>query len=195
MPRLFEFPFDSILGLDDRYQEFPPADLTIHNLKTGAQIREPSLVAMICKKVEHSGQDLYTGKKRTVIRSVPDRVAAVGRAALDCKNAPDTVVFSPFRHGQVAYFYAAQLLIRSLLKQICPGLLLLKPVICVHIQEHTTQVEGQALFEAAIQAGARRVLLYSEPLSAILDAAPSRKELRHAIIIHIEPWEEGRHDE
>lgn len=181
--------------LEDWYQEFPPADITIHNLKTGAQIREPSLVAVVCKKAEFSEQDLYTGETRTVARTVPDRVAAVGRAALDCRNAPDTVVFSPFRRGQVAHYHAAQLLIRSLLGQVCPGSLVLKPVMCIHIQKHTTQVEEQALVEAAIQAGARKVLLYSEPLSAILDAAPSSKPLRHAVIMHIEPREEGRHDE
>jgi len=154
-------------ALADWYQEFPPAEITVHNLKTGKQIREPSLMA--------------------VARAVPEKLAAVGRAALACQNAPDTVVFSPFRRGQVAHYQAALLLIRSLLEQVGSRLPVPRPVMCVHIQERTTQVEEQALGELAIQAGARKVFLYTDPLSVMLDSAQNHKELRHAILIHIEP--------
>jgi len=173
--------------LEEWYQEFPPAEVTICNLKTGAQIREPSLVAVTCKKIPLSARDLYAGETRTAARAVPDRIAAVGRAALDYQNAPDTVVFSPFRQGQIVHYHAAQLLLRSLLKRLGLKLPFPKPVMCVHIQERTTQVEEQALAEAALQAGAREVFLYSEPLSVMLDSARKCKELCSAILIHIDP--------
>lgn len=173
--------------LEDWYLGYPPADISIYNLKTGKQIREPSLLAVTCKQAQLSERDLYTGEMRTVACTVLDRAIAVGRAALDYKNAPDTVVFSPFRHGQIGHYHAAQLLIRSLLKQTGLKRSILKPVMCIHIQEHTTQVEEQALTEAALQAGAREVFLYPEPLSVMLDAARRSKELGHAIIIHIDP--------
>jgi len=151
----------------DWYQEFPPAEITVHNLKTGTRIQEPSLVA--------------------VARAAPEKPAAVGRAALAYENAPGMVVFSPFRHGQIAHYHTALFLIRSLLGQAGQRVPVPKPIMCVHIQERTTQVEEQALAEAALQAGARKVFLYTDPLPAMLDSAQKRKELRHAVIIHIEP--------
>jgi len=169
------------------YLDVSPASITIHNLKTGKQLREPSLVAMSFKKEELSQPDLYTGEKRTVARMAPEKLTAAGRAALEYQNAPDTVVFSPFRQGQIIHFTAAELLLKALLNQAGPKLLVPKPVMCVHIQEHTTQVEKQALAEAALQAGARKVFFYSEPLPAMLDGARRFRELQNAVLIHIDP--------
>jgi len=169
---LKQFDPSQTAALEDWYREFPPAEITVHDLKTGKQIREPSLVA--------------------VTRTVPEKLAAVGRAALACQNDPDKVVFSPFRRGQAAHYQAALLLIRSLLEQVGPRLPVPRPVICVHIQERTTQVEEQALGEIAIQAGARKVFLYTDPLSVMLDSVQEHKELRHAVLIHIEPQDEKR---
>ena len=98
------------------------------------------------------------------------------------------VVFSPFRQGQIAHYPAAQALIKALLKQAGQGAVSIpKPVMCVHIQERTTQVEEQALAEAAIQCGAGKVFFYSGTLSQMVQAAESRRELRHAILLHIDP--------
>ena len=155
-------------GFEDWYLEFPPSSITIHNLKTGKQVQEPSLVA--------------------VTRAAPEKLLAVGRAAQAYQDTPDAVVFSPFRQGQIAQYPAAQALIKALLKQAgLSSVPIPKPVLCVHIQEHTTQVEEQALAEAAIQSGAKKVFLYTGPLSAMLDDARKSKEFQHAVIIHIDP--------
>lgn len=153
---------------EDWYLDFPPSNITIHNLKAGKQVQELSLVA--------------------VTRTAPEKLTATGRAALAHQNDPNAIVFSPFRRGQVAHYLAAQQLIKALLKQVgCGAVLLPKPVMCVHIQAHTTQVEEQALAEAAIQCGARKVFLYTDSLPAMLECARSRGELQNAILIHIEP--------
>lgn len=153
---------------EDWYPELAPAQITIHSLKTGRQIQEPSLIA--------------------AARSQPDKLAAAGGQALSYQNDPDMVVFSPFRQGQIAHYPAAQALIKALLKQAGQGAVSIpKPVMCVHIQERTTQVEEQALAEAAIQCGARKVFFYSGTLSQMVQAAESRRELRHAILLHIDP--------
>ena len=154
-------------SFEDWYLEFPPAQITVCSLKTGRQVQEPSLVA--------------------VSRSQPDKLAAVGRAALELKNAPDMAVFSPFRNGQIAQYHMAQQLIQLLLKQTGLKLPVPKPAMCIHIQERTTQVEEQALGEAAIQCGARKVFLYTDSLPTMLDCARNRKDLNSAIIIHIDP--------
>ena len=153
-------------SFEDWYLEFPPAQITVCSLKTGRQVQEPSLVA--------------------VSRSQPDKLAAAGRAALELKNAPDMAVFSPFRNGQLAQYHMAQQLIQILLRQTGLKLPVPKPVMCLHIQERTTQVEEQALAEAAIQCGARKVFFYSDSLAAMLDLARSRRDLQSAVLIHIE---------
>lgn len=149
------------------YLEFTPAQITIHSLKTGRQVREPSLVA--------------------VGASQPNQLLAVGKDALQYQNNPEAVVFSPFRLGQVAHYSAAQQLLKALLKRAgCGAVLIPKPVMCIHTQEHTSQVEEVALAEAAIQCGARKVFLYTESLPAMLDLARSRRDLQSAVLIHIE---------
>lgn len=155
---------------DSWYLDLPPSRITVCSVQTGRQVQDLSLVA--------------------VDRAQPDRLRAVGKDALPYKNDPNFAVFSPFRRGQITQFPAAQLLLKELLHQagVKPPMLP-KPVMCVHIQEHTTQVEEQALAEAAIQAGARKVFFYTDPLSVMLDCARSRKDLRHAVILHIDPQE------
>lgn len=166
---LKEFSLSSSALLPETwYLDFPPALVTVHSVKTGRQVREPSLVA--------------------VARSRPDRLTAVGSGALSYKDNPDMLVFSPLRRGQIAQYPAAQALIKALLKQAgCGAVTIPKPVLCVRVQEHTTQVEEQALGEAAIQSGARQVLFYTGSFSAMLDCARDRKDLKHAVIIHIDP--------
>ena len=153
---------------EDWYLEFPPAQITIHSLKTGRQVQEPSLIA--------------------VVRAQPDKLAAAGKEALPYRDDPDYVVFSPFRQGQIVQYPAAQALLKALLKQAGHGTVAIhKPVMCVHIQEHTTQVEEQALAEAAIQCGARKVFFYTDSLPVMIDCAQNRPDLRHGVLIHIEP--------
>ena len=173
--------------LEDWYLSLPPAQITIHNLKTGQQIQESSLAAVSCRQEKIPERDLETGETRALQTIVPDRLIAVGRAALEYKAAPDTVVFSPFRGGQIAHYQIAQQLVRALLKQAGLKLTIPKPVMCIHIQAQTTQVEKQALSEAAIQAGAQKVFLYDDPLSVMLDRAAQIKALRGAVIVHIDP--------
>ena len=149
------------------YLDFKPAAITVFHLKTERQIQDLTLVA--------------------VRASQPNRLFAVGKDALQYQNNPETVVFSPFRLGQVAHYSAAQQLLKALLRQAgCGAVLIPKPVMCIHTQEHTSQVEEVALAEAAIQCGARKVFLYTESLPAMLDLARSRSDLQSAVLIHIE---------
>ncbi len=166
MLRQFD-PCSKQLLPENWYLEFTPAQITIHSLKTGRQVREPSLVA--------------------VRASQPNQLFAVGKDALQYQNNPEAVVFSPFRQGKIAHYPAAQALLKALLKQAgCGAVLIPKPVMCIHTQEHTSQVEEVALAEAAIQCGARKVFLYTESLPAMLDLARSRRDLQSAVLIHIE---------
>ena len=150
------------------YLDLKPAEITVFHLKTERQIHDLTLVAVSVSR--------------------PNQLLAVGKDALQYQNNPEAVVFSPFRLGQVVHYSVAQQLMKALLKQVgCGAVLIPKPVMCIHMQEHTSQVEEVALAEAAIQCGARKVFLYTESLPAMLDLTRSRRELQSAIVIHIEP--------
>ena len=173
--------------LEEWERSFTPARMTLCNLRTGEQIQEISLVAAKVKTVEQTGKNLFTGEERTVSHTVVVGYYAAGKAAQEYEHTPDAVVFSPFRNGQIANYDAAEYLFKDFLKRMCPKLQFLKPVICIRVQEHTTAVEERALIDAGVQSGARKVLLYQEPLSVLLDAAPEIQELRNAYVFHIEP--------
>ena len=49
-----------------------------------------------------------------------------------------------------------------------------------------SDIQQAIVDEAAIQCGARKVFLYTESLSAMLDLARSRRDLQSAVLIHIE---------
>ena len=158
--------------LEDWTLAFPPAQVALCALEGGDVIRETSLVAA---KVSR--------KKNTC---VVQTYLAAGAAAREYTDAPDTVVFSPLRQGQVASYDAVVFLLRSFLCRLRPGFRLPKPVLCLRIQEQATEVERIALVDAGIQAGAGKVLLYQGSLSALREAAAGRSDLRRALAGHIE---------
>lgn len=176
--------------LEDWYRTFTPSKIILRNIKTGEQIQELSLVAAKIKTVEHKGNDPYTGEALTGTCTVLEKYLAAGKAALEYEKMPDVMVFSPLRQGQIAHYDAAQYLFRDLLKRISPKLQLLKPVLVIHIQAQTTQVEERAMIDAGIQAGAREILLYQQPLSLLLEHIQKFKKARNGIVIHISPQDE-----
>ena len=137
-------------ALEEWSCRFPPASVTLRDLKTGREIREPSLVAAQVKRTAGSR-----------FPAEIQRYLAAGKAARTCVSGPDVMVFSPLRRGQVAYYTGTVYLLQALLRQLRPWPV--KPVLWLQAQTQTTEVERTALFEAGIQAGARKVFLYQEP--------------------------------
>ncbi|MBD5151016.1 MAG: hypothetical protein HDT16_00610 [Oscillibacter sp.] len=169
------------------YQSFAPSTITFHNIRTGKQVQEPSLAALDISGAGKGKLPPYAIGE--VSAPLPmERCRAVGNAALDYRDISGVVVFSPLRNGQIADYAAAQHLFRVLFRQVRSGIG--KPILCVHILEHTTEVEERALIDAGIQMGARRVLLYRESFSAMRDRARSDPKLRRGYILHIEPQDE-----
>lgn len=150
-----------------------PAVITMHSLRTGVRLREPSLVA--------------AGVREGPGWRMLEKCLAAGETAGAYQNVPGTAVFSPLRRGQVACYDGARFLFQVLLRQTGP--MLPKPVVCVRMAERATQVEEIAMQDALMQAGARRVLLYQGSFSEALERAAERRELRHAVVISIEPQE------
>lgn len=168
------------------YLDLKPSAITLHRIKTGKRIEEPSLVAARVKKVECAGQDPYTEDSFLITQFL-----AVGQAALEYQDSRDVMVFSPFRHGQIAHYFAVEYMIKAMLKQVMPKFPLLKPVLCIRVQQQTTEVEERALIDAGLMAGARKVFLYKQPLPVLLQIAQNTQfpNLKNAYVLHIEPQE------
>lgn len=171
--------------LEDWFLHFPPAIITLHDAKTGRQIQEPSLVAAKIQFVEPQPSGLPLECISTTSEKMIERYLAAGNAALEYQNTPDVVVFSPLRQGQIAFYDAAEFMLKSFMERVSPGPHFWKFLVCIYVQPQTTQVEERAVLDAALQAGARQVFLYKHSLSKMLGDIP--KYLRKAIFIHIEP--------
>lgn len=150
--------------LEDWSRAFPPAWVTVCDLRTGEQLREPSLVAAKVKAAERSGEAPWADGNVPLTCTVVEGYLAAGAAAREYKGTADTAVFSPFRDGQAAHFEAAVYLFKSLIKRLHPGLLRWKPALAVRVQDQTTEVEERAMIDLGILAGAKKVFLYQQPL-------------------------------
>jgi rod shape-determining protein MreB len=140
--------------------------LIIHNDKV--VVDEPSIVAM----------DRRTGK-----------VIAIGRQALlmDGKTNANIETIRPLKDGVIADFYAAEEMIRGMIKKINDKKRWIRPslrmVIC--IPSGITEVEKRAVIDSAQHAGGKEVSLIHEPMAAALGIGIDVEEPQGNMIIDI----------
>ncbi len=140
--------------------------LIIHNDKV--VVDEPSIVA----------QDRSTGK-----------IIAVGKKAMQMhgKTHENIKTIRPLKDGVIADFYAAEHMIREMIKMINPGRKLFAPslrmVIC--IPSGITEVEKRAVRDSAEHAGAKEVYLIHEPMAAAIGIGIDVEEPMGNMIIDI----------
>src|SRR5665213_4253187 len=100
------------------------------------------------------------------------KVIAVGKMAMMMhgKTHENIKTIRPLRDGVIADFYAAELMIRGMIKMINPEKRLFTPslrmVIC--IPSGITEVEKRAVKDSAEHAGGKEVYLIHEPMAAAL---------------------------
>src|SRR5665213_3839082 len=100
------------------------------------------------------------------------KVIAVGKMAMMMhgKTHENIKTIRPLRDGVIADFYAAELMIRGMIKMINPEKRLftpsLKMVIC--IPSGITEVEKRAVRDSAEHAGGKEVYLIHEPMAAAI---------------------------
>lgn len=140
--------------------------LIIHNDKV--VVDEPSIVAM----------DRRTGK-----------VIAIGKQALlmHGKTNANIETIRPLKDGVIADFYAAEEMIRGMIKKINDRKRWIKPslrmVIC--IPSGITEVEKRAVKDSAEHAGGKEVYLIHEPMAAALGIGIDVEEPQGNMIIDI----------
>jgi rod shape-determining protein MreB len=139
---------------DDIAIDLGTANTLVHVVGRGVIIDEPSVVAVLAR-----------GGSRDVL--------AVGlRAkAMLTRPPPEPVeVIRPMRDGVIADFIATEEMLRQFIARAKTMLGFRRPRILVCVPAGATPVERRAVYETALSAGARRVLLLEEPVAAALGA-------------------------
>lgn len=161
-----------LLGLfsEDLAIDLGTANTLVLALGRGIIIREPSVVARHKKS---------------------KKVLAIGREAKKMigKTPPLIEALRPLQHGVIADFDAASAMLESYIRftHVKKGIIpfLGKPRVIIGIPSGVTEVERRAVWEAALEAGAREAYIIEEPMSAAIGAGIHIDDSKGAFIVDI----------
>lgn len=102
---------------------------------------------------------------------INDKIVAIGGDARKMiGRAPENIqVVRPLKDGVISNFEFTSMMLKAFIKKIY-GNFVVKPRIMVCVPSLITEVEERAVYDAAIQAGARKVYLIEEPIAAAIGA-------------------------
>ena len=138
--------FEKQIGID-----LGTANVLVYMKGKGIVLNEPSVVA---------------------VSNSENRIVAVGneaRAMLG-RTPGNISVTRPMRDGVIADYVITEAMLRYFIGKVCGRFRLVKPEVMICIPSGVTNVEGRAVHDAAIAAGARAAYLIPEPLAAALGA-------------------------
>ncbi len=132
----------------------------------GVIMREPSVVAVDTKN---------------------DTVKFVGNEAKEVigKTPGSIMVVRPLKDGVIADFDVTAAMLRIFIKKACGPSLVFKPSVVICIPSGVTEVERRAVREAAINAGAGRVMIIEEPMAAAIGAGLPVQEPAGSMVVDI----------
>lgn len=120
------------------------------------------------------GRGIVMNEPSVVAISARDgRVRAVGLEARDMigREPRDTIeVVRPMRDGVIADYVVTQEMLKYFINRSCGRFSLVRPEVMICVPAGVTGVERRAVRDAALNAGARRAYLISEPLAAAIGA-------------------------
>ena len=98
-----------------------------------------------------------------------EKVVAVGTAAQRMLGrTPDNILaVRPLRDGVISNYELTEQMLKFFIRKVC-NYFIFKPRIMVCVPSMITEVEERAVYDAAIQAGARKVYLIEEPIAAAI---------------------------
>lgn len=99
-----------------------------------------------------------------------NKIVAVGTEAREMLDrTPDTIeVMRPLRDGVIADYVVTERMLEYFIRKACGRVF--KPTMMLSVPVGVTSVERRAVYEAALQAGAREAYLIPEPLAAAYGA-------------------------
>jgi len=138
--------FEKQIGID-----LGTANVLVHIRGKGVVLNEPSVVA---------------------ISNNENRIVAVGNEARTMlgRTPQNITVTRPMRDGVIADYVITEAMLRYFIGKVCGHFRLVKPEVMICIPSGVTNVEGRAVHDAAMAAGARSAYLIPEPLAAALGA-------------------------
>lgn len=126
------------------------ASVIIYDREKGLLLKEPSVVAL----------DTRTG----------DIIAAGSEAQLMLGRTPDRIrAVMPLADGVISDFETTKMMLSHFIRKVYRGSLI-KPRVAVCVPSGITGVETNAVVNAAVMAGARKVYLIEEPVAAAIGA-------------------------
>lgn len=119
------------------------------------------------------GRGVVLQEPSVVAISVRDnRIVAVGKEAADMLGrAPESIeVARPVRDGVIADYVVTEAMLRHFIRKVIGRNPLFRPQIMMSTPKGVTSVERRAVYDAAVQAGAKDAYLIPEPLAAAYGA-------------------------
>ena len=120
------------------------------------------------------GRGIVISEPSVVAISAKDgKVKAVGLEARDMlgREPRETIeVVRPMRDGVIADYVVTQEMLRHFINKSCGRFSLVRPEVMICVPAGVTGVERRAVRDAALNAGARKAFLISEPLAAAIGA-------------------------
>lgn len=141
------------------------ATILINVKGKGIVLKEPSVVA-------------YDREKEEIIAIGTQARKMLGRT-------PDNIVtVRPLRDGVISNFDITARMLKYFIRKVC-GNFVFKPRIMICVPAMITEVEERAVYDAAIEAGARRAYFIEEPIAAAIGAGVDISEPRGSMIVDI----------
>jgi rod shape-determining protein MreB len=115
-----------------------------------------------------------------------DEIVAIGTEARKMlgRTPENIVAVRPLRDGVISNFDLTAQMLKHFIKKICGGYFF-KPRIMICVPAMITEVEERAVYDAAIEAGARRAYLIEEPIAAAIGAGIDISAPRGSMIVDI----------
>jgi rod shape-determining protein MreB len=153
--------FEKQIGID-----LGTANVLVYMRGKGVVLNEPSVVAISVNE---------------------NRIVAVGNEARTMlgRTPQNITVMRPMRDGVIADYVITEAMLRYFIGKVCGRFRLVKPEVMICIPSGVTNVEGRAVHDAAMAAGARDAYLIPEPLAAALGASVPISSASGNLIIDI----------
>lgn len=120
------------------------------------------------------------------VDKLTDKVVAVGTEAQKMigRTPAEIVAVRPLRGGVISNFDLTEEMLRYFIRRVC-NYRMFKPRIMICVPSLITEVEERAVYDAALQAGAKKVYLIEEPIAAAIGAGIDITQANGCMIVDI----------
>ncbi len=154
------------MGKGDLGIDLGTASFIVYQKGKGIVIYEPSVVAISRRK---------------------NAIIAIGEEARKMlgKTHEDLIAVKPMRDGVIADYKVIEAVLKEFIRRAVGRVFFFKPEVVIGVPTKITSVEKRAVFEASLNAGARKVHIVTEPLAAAIGAGIDVTRSEGSMIVDI----------